>query len=881
MNHNWPVWFPPGITIVTSTARLARRLSWLYTQSQLAAGAAAWETPDIVPWSQWIARLWAARQRDGARRQSVLSTAQCRLVWHQIVDAPAWRGHLLQPAAVALRAMDAWDTLQAWDVPVFPDDVFLNEDARAFLAWTEAYRRRCSDDDWIDAASLPAMLAQDRDALSRSPRQPVSLVGFDEIAPASRNLLAALARSGVDVTQRAAARASGHVVRTACDDSRAELTTAARWARHCLEQDPASSIGIVVPGLASARARVHEILSDVLTPASLLSVPDGRQGVFSIAAGEPLAAQPLVAHGLLILALAAEPLAAMEISALLRSPFLRGAAAEAPGRAVLDAVLRRRREPELGLGAILAGGDSDAFRGAPMLRHCLDALQQCVRRLPSRQRAPQWARACSELLKMAGWPGDRTLTSVEFQVLQAWRETLAELATLDAVSGNLGFAAALRHLRRLAADRSFQPQSPEAPVQVLDLAGAADMAFDHLWVTGLHEDVWPPAARPNPFIPLPLQRERGMPRASAELELARARRMTGALLKCCTDVVVSWPRQDADTVLRPSPLIRDVAEGVPPQAPESHWIGVVFAARRTESFVDDAGPPLATAAEVHGGASLFRNQAACPFRAFARHRLRAEALDEADVGLDAMDRGNLVHDVLQRVWRSLGDHDALTRLSQSQRDALIAGVVDQAVSAAASRRPRVFTTRFAAVERDRLCALIGEWLNVERDRTPFTVIGCETSQPFRLGGIAGEVRMDRIDALPDGRRVILDYKTGRVPSNPWEGARPEEPQLPLYAVTGAEPLAAVAFARIARGDSGFKGAAVEKDILPAVRTVAAWDGLIEDWRGTLLALARGFERGHAPVDPRDSAVCDHCDLHSFCRVQELGVAPEGDDDHGE
>ena len=50
--------------------------------------------------------------------------------------------------------------------------------------------------------------------------------------------------------------------------------------------------------------------------------------------------------------------------------------------------------------------------------------------------------------------------------------------------------------------------------------------FDHLWVMGLSVDAWPLAARPNPFLPLALQREAGIPESSAQASLELDRRIT-------------------------------------------------------------------------------------------------------------------------------------------------------------------------------------------------------------------------------------------------------------------------------------------------------------------------------------------------------------------
>lgn len=876
MALNPPDWLTPHTTVVTASARLARRLAARYTSAQLAAGREAWEAPDILPWHGWVNRLWEERCWRSGNGENVLQPAQRRVLWQQIIESSAQRDRLLQPAAVATRALDAWDTVQAWGVEVFPAGVFLNEDARAFRGWATAYQRRCSEGGWVDEAMLAGFLARDTGVAASAPR-PVVLAGYDELTPVAQALLAAVGNAGPAPTATAAGGA--RAVRCSQRDRRAEWQAAARWARHWLERDPACSIGIVVPGLAHVRGAVQDTCSDVLVPGALAAIPAGGQSVFSIAAGEPLAVQPLVSHALLLLSWALEPLPTADAGALLCSPFLAGAADEADARARLDGALRRRRDPETGIGAVLGEGARAGDAAPDRLLEGLRALQTRARDLPPRQRAADWARMCSVLLKSAGWPGDRTPTSVEYQVLSAWRDLLGELAALDAVTGPLGFGTALRHLRRLAADRAFQPQTPEAPIQVLDLAGAADMGFDHLWVTGLHVDAWPAAAHPNPFIPLPLQRELAMPRASAEQELARAVRTTAAIRAACPDVVFSWPRQDGETPLRPSPLLDDIADGDPAGGATRTWIAVTRDAGRLETFNDDAGPALPAGTEARGGAALFRNQAACPFRAFAKHRLRAEALDETDVGLDALDRGNLVHAVLQQFWNGVGSHAALTQMDAMTRAARVDAIVQDVVNDAAARRPRVLTPRFAAVERARLAALVGAWLEVELARAPFTVTACEASRPFQLGGLSGQVRMDRVDALADGREVILDYKTGKVPAKPWDGPRPEDPQLPLYAVTGAGEPAAVAFARVVRGDSGFRGTAMDADLLPGVGPAPDWTGTLAAWRGVLLDLATAFERGHAAVDPRNGTVtCRHCDLQPLCRVHELGAAPEPDEE---
>ena len=83
-----------------------------------------------------------------------------------------------------------------------------------------------------------------------------------------------------------------------------------------------------------------------------------------------------------------------------------------------------------------------------------------------------------------------------------------------------------------------------------------------------------------------------------------------------------------------------------------------------------------------------------------------------------------------------------------------------------------------------VCAdLLSEWLSLERKRDiSFRVLEMEQNHTLDLNGLMLTLRPDRIDEYDDGRRVVIDYKTRAPSKNKWLGHRPEEPQLPLYAL---------------------------------------------------------------------------------------------------
>jgi probable DNA repair protein len=383
---------------------------------------------------------------------------------------------------------------------------------------------------------------------------------------------------------------------------------------------------------------------------------------------------------------------------------------------------------------------------------------------------------------------------------------------------------------------------------------------------GLSDETWPPPAHPNPFVPLRLQRAAGVPNASPAAALERARALTAQWLGCAGEVVLSHPRRDADRDLAPSPLVAAVQAGELALPEYPLWRDAIHRAAAVER-IDDAPAPAAAA---RAGAGLLRDEAACPFRAFAVHRLRAAGLESPHAGLDALERGTLVHRVLASVWERLGSKAALDALEAPALDALLVAAADEAIRRKQRERPTTLGARFAAVERRRLVKLAGEWLDAEQGRRGFTVLATEAQRVATLGVLDLRLRLDRIDRLDCGERVVIDYKTGRATVASLLGPRPDEPQLPLY-LTVAEPdAAAVALAQVRAGEMKFAGLAAAPGLVPGADVPeAGWAGQQATWRAELERLADEFAAGGAAVDPkRPGETCRLCDLQPLCRIRE-------------
>ena len=331
-------------------------------------------------------------------------------------------------------------------------------------------------------------------------------------------------------------------------------------------------------------------------------------------------------------------------------------------------------------------------------------------------------------------------------------------------------------------------------------------------------------------------------------------------------MVFSFFQREQDRDLAPSPLIAGIGEAAVavPEIPRHR--DLIFAAKKILSAEDALAPEVREKA-IRGGTRVLADQAACPFRAFARWRLGARSLEAPAERLDAAGRGKLLHALMSALWGELKESAAL----QKDFEPAIARAAAAAVKALA------LEGRFAELERARLARLAREWLEVEGSRKPFQVASIEEKRKIEIAGLEFSGRIDRMDRTAEGGNVLIDYKTGRASPKEWEPPRPDDPQLPIYAVSAKEEITGVAFASLKPGKLRYMGFSRDKNALPGVQQAKDWKAVLRGWKKETEALGAAFAKGDARVDPKKSLqTCRYCDLQTLCRVFEKANALEED-----
>ncbi len=859
-----------GGLLLTANRRQSRYLLARHAEAMHDAGHAVWPTPAILPLDAWL------------RAAAEHALATDRLPTRRILDEPAalwlWREAVLaQPTQTLADAFDvatlarrAWLELRLHGGTLAElAATAATIDHRCLLGWAEQVEARLRELSAQDAALLGLAAST---LVSVEPPPGVMFAGHDAADPTFAAVQAAFATRCEVVPP--GWRRSADVMCFGAADPGDELDAAIGWLRAGLDADPDARFGLIVPDLHARRGQVERRLIEVLQPSLAAAGTGGRDRCFDLSVGAPLTARGIVACGLDLLTLTGPRWPVGRISRLLRARWLVGHEAEGEARLRLDAELRRVGRVEWTPAALAAEARR---RGCSQFASAVDAHARRLAAAPPRATLEQHMRDFGALLAHWQWPGPHALDSDDFQAVETWHAALADVASLASLAGTVDRSFAAAELERRCR-RAFQPERGLPRVLVQGTFEDPGVPLDGLWVLGLGADAWPRPATPEPLLPVAMQRRQGVAAASPAARLAQAQRVQQAWQASAAQLVLSWPRQRDDAAVPRSPL---VSSSLPVLTAPSARIGAsraAFEARALEAAPPDVAASLAPP-RARGGARLPLLQAQCPFRAFAELRLAAKPLEEPAPGVPPMLRGTLLHDALERLWTRLQTRTALASLSAEARTRLLAQMSAEAAAAAGLD---ALGRRTAALELEWQRRALEQLTALDLDRPDFEVVSLEHEYRVDFGGVPLTLKVDRVDRVA-GRLLLIDYKTAgaRVPkTREWSGARPDAPQLPLYAATWPGDVAGIAFAIAGRDGAELAAVAADATLFGTPQSALAefrydedghtgddWHAQLERWRAVLSRLVAAHAAGEARVAAKRPQVCHGCALPTLCRVR--------------
>lgn len=821
-----------GAWIITPNNRLASTLIDEFFHSQ---GSLVQEKPPCLPYETFLIGLFN-QETQTPRQQNrpvLLTPSQLHYLWSDVIGDGASSGLIAQ-------AEEAWSRCLRWQLPFSHPEFSLTSQSQQLQHWAEAVQQRLESLGAIARDQLVEYLIHTPLYL---PASRYVWYCFDDFSPQQKSLQTYLQQQGaINVYLELEEKPSQAFLFPASDEVE-EQAQLLQWLQQALEDPNKPSLGIILPSIAEEGEQLLRFLKRQLPHVA-----------FNMSLGKPLNHYALVAQALIWLTLDGERLSNEQAKLLLYSPYLANAQGEFLGRAHCnDLPLLQERMIRLDLFT------QAISRKAPSLAHLLNTLPL----FPPQASIREWIDLFLLRLKHLGFPGDNSLDSHSYQCYQRLLALFDEFHSLQWVKTSLTQSEAIATLTELAGQTLFQSQTIESHVEILGWLEASGRRFNQLWILGITNDCLPQKTQPSAFIPIQLQRAYSMPRATPERELIIAQKQIKRFQLATDMIIFSYPRFKDD---KPN-LACSLLETLHPYLPLANVKTMKPSALIT--FDDAYQFPLLENELISGGSTLLANQAKCPFRAFAAHRLHLKPLPSCSDGFNALERGQLLHKTMELIWKNLKNQHSLLTSSEENLAAIVNESITQSLTPMMKQRHYSCSPIVLQVEFKRLKALAWALLAWDKERTAFVIDEIEKEYTYQLEQLKITLRIDRLDKTLTGEKWVIDYKTSLPSPLPWNEERPQTPQLLLYSLLDEE-ITALLFVSLKEGRLSCRGISSNTLALKGVSSLeknATWDEARQQWKEQLQTLAIEISEGHCRPQPLLASLCAQCDFSSLCRFK--------------
>ncbi|KEO82870.1 PD-(D/E)XK nuclease family protein [Tumebacillus flagellatus] len=305
--------------------------------------------------------------------------------------------------------------------------------------------------------------------------------------------------------------------------------------------------------------------------------------------------------------------------------------------------------------------------------------------------------------------------------------------------------------------------------------------------------------------------------------------------------------------------------------------------------------------------SQFNRYGECGYKFFLSRVLNLDSTQEEEAELSALEKGNLYHRVLHRLYDQLREVDRVTTELIDSMRAQIETLFQEEWSRAQENRYTEVGLR-QQLERDRLLRRLHDWFDGEAEawkaqglalvpRYLEWVFGMNSTsdhdprsqrEPITVGDLKLRGQIDRIDATRDGKFMVVDYKAKNTKPMPRAIQNGIDFQLPVYVRAVEQALypegeaVGAAYYSIEKVDRS-TSALVKAPYLEALgmgkkRTKfddEAWNELLATSEATMHDYRQRMADGRYPVLPSDESHCSFCDFRKVCRHHALRTLQRG------
>ncbi|MEZ5813964.1 MAG: double-strand break repair protein AddB [Alphaproteobacteria bacterium] len=406
----------------------------------------------------------------------------------------------------------------------------------------------------------------------------------------------------------------------------------------------------------------------------------------------------------------------------------------------------------------------DAIKTAALnMLHKLEKIFKPLQTL--KEEAPTFAQIlkthlqiCETLAATHEKPGSESLWSGEegrksANVFSALLDDTQTLETVDLKD----YAAALDHFMDQTQIRPAFGAHPR--LQILGTLEARLIDADLVILGGLNEGVWPPEPTADPWMSRPMRKTFGLPSPERGIGLAAHDFVQGF---CAPKVVLTRALKSGDAASVPARWLQRLAAVLhaanlecPLGSDILHWVRNLDKAPPPVPALRPAPCPPRESRPRRLSATQIETWLRDPYAIYARHILQLKPLEPLEKPLDAAQRGQLLHTVLERFML-----ETKTALPPPERsESLLIKIAREEIENR-PEEPHVWSfwwPRFAKTARF-IATHEKNWRKAAQNLATESKGEIEIKTPggpFTLVAIA-----DRIDRFNDGKTAIIDYKSG-------------------------------------------------------------------------------------------------------------------------
>ncbi|SFV66919.1 RecB family exonuclease [hydrothermal vent metagenome] len=451
----------------------------------------------------------------------------------------------------------------------------------------------------------------------------------------------------------------------------------------------------------------------------------------------------------------------------------------------------------------------------------------------------QWQQFFNNIINLFEFSTETYITNNNELALNKIQTVFKQLNSLQPLKHQLNANEFLALFKQLLEQTIFQTKSPKTNIHILGLLEAQGLNFDKVWFINFHQKSLPAKVKKPHFIYYSFAKTQSIPNITHQSCYKNAEILLKDLQQLSSDIRFSYSKQNNESLQQKCLMINwehnnfIQEENKKPQ-------------KEFTEITDNIAPKIDNK-KIKQGVKILSEQAQCQFKAFS-NRLRISETIEEEIGFSNLEKGNIMHKVLEKILPEKTTKETLQTLTRDD--------IKNAIRNEINYYQKKQTIK--NIETKRLLHILQKFIDLELKRDAWIIEKVEDKQSVNIKGLEFDIRLDRMDKV-DEKTIIFDYKSSANKSaNLLLNTPLKEPQLPIYAIN--KNVQSIAFICLTTLEIKYIGLG---DLVPFNKGKPK---AMKDWQEELSQTSIDFQNGLASVLPTKD-ICKYCNLKSLCRIE--------------